>query len=217
MDIGLFLIIIAVVAVITATKTNKARQKRSSSGETTASFAYRLRDDFLSPAELNFYKCLTVATKNWLVVCPKVSMQDVFFIAQGTKKERFAQRNRINRRHTDFLICSQNDMKPVLGIELDDKSHSSEKAKADDEVKNKVYESAGLPLLRIEAKRTYKLGEIKKAIAKAIYSKNKPPICDKCNIPLMIRVGKQENLFWGCCNFPQCRTTKEFTWEKAQP
>lgn len=199
--------IIPAVIIIVYVLIEKSKQKQDNKPEI---LSYRVRDDFLSPAELNFYKHIYKATEGWLVVCPKVSMQDIFFPAQGTSKERFAQRSRINRRHTDFLLCTPKDMKPVAGIELDDKSHNSEKTKAIDELKNNVYKTAGIPLIRIAAKKTYKIGELRRLIAKAI-QKKQAPMCDKCNIPLVLRIGKNEKLFWGCTNFPQCRETKEFS------
>lgn len=34
------------------------------------------------------------------------------------------------------------------------------------------------------------------------------PFCAKCNIQLVKRIGKY-GLFWGCPNYPNCRTTKD--------
>ena len=44
-------------------------------------FPYVLRDDFLSAAELNFYKSLSLATKELPVkILSKVSLGDLFFV-----------------------------------------------------------------------------------------------------------------------------------------
>ena len=44
---------------------------------------YHLRDDFLSPGELNFYRVLRAAAGDWAVICPKVSLGDLFYARTG--------------------------------------------------------------------------------------------------------------------------------------
>jgi hypothetical protein len=44
------------------------RQPLAAKGE---ALPYQVRDDFLSPAELNFYRVLCAATGDWAVICPK--------------------------------------------------------------------------------------------------------------------------------------------------
>src|SRR5687768_13442484 len=34
-----------------------------------------------------------------------------------------SHRNRIDRKHVDFLLCHSEMMKPLVGLELDDQSH----------------------------------------------------------------------------------------------
>lgn len=43
---------------------------------------YRIRDDFLSAAELSFYRVLLNAVGDRAVVCPKVNLADLFFVVQ---------------------------------------------------------------------------------------------------------------------------------------
>jgi len=75
---------------------------------------YRLRDDFLSPAELSYYKVLTSILGPKATLCTKVSLSDIIFI---TKTDQFMSYfNRISRRHVDFLLCESSTLKPVLAI-----------------------------------------------------------------------------------------------------
>lgn len=56
----------------------KQNQKQSDAMQRI--FPYALRDDFLSAAELNFYKSLTLATEQFPVkILTKVSLSDLFF------------------------------------------------------------------------------------------------------------------------------------------
>ena len=59
--------------------------------------------------------------------------------------------NRIHMKHVDFLICASDDMRPVLGIELDDKSHARKDRQERDTFVDSVFATAGLPILHVQA------------------------------------------------------------------
>src|SRR5690606_28630791 len=85
---------------------------------TTGELPYRLRDDFLSPAELSFYRVLRLAVKDQAVILAKVNLADIFFVARPNQNQ--AYRNKIDRKHVDFLLLHAETMKPLVGLELDD-------------------------------------------------------------------------------------------------
>src|ERR1700756_26431 len=60
---------------------------------------FRLRDDFLSAAEISFYHILLSAVADRLTVCPKVNLSDIFFVSHPERNQ--AARNRISRKHID--------------------------------------------------------------------------------------------------------------------
>ena len=197
----------------------------------TEPLPYRVRDDFLSPAEMSFYHVLSSVVGSRAVICPKVRLADVFFVARPN--ENLSYFNRIAQRHLDFLLCKPNSMKPVLGIELDDTSHTRSKRKQRDEFVNKVFESAGLPMLRIAAQRSYNTRELAVQVAQYLrFTRAGPstsdtttvpqptspqiskpiasaPICPKCGVPMVVRTVKrgknQGKQFYGCPNYPKCR------------
>jgi hypothetical protein len=60
----------------------------------------------------------------------------------------------------DFVIINQfNDFKPLFAIELDSEWHRLNNQKERDEIKNKIFKAAGLPLYRIEHFSKYKTVE----------------------------------------------------------
>lgn len=194
---------------------------------------YAVRDDFLSESELSFYKVLQQALKGKAVVCPKVGLGDVFFITTYEKSKHASYSNKINKKHVDFLVCSIEDLKPLYGIELDDTSHQRQDRIDRDRFVNKVFESAGLALIRFENKRSYSIAQIEENINGFLETKRtklesiqenkvpqaettkstgeKAPICSKCGIPMVLRTAKKgENRgyhFYGCANYPKCRET----------
>lgn len=182
---------------------------------------YAKRDDFLSPSELSFYKILNQVITDNMTLCTKVRLGDIFFVKKKGKSY-IAYLNKINRKHVDFLICKASNLEPICGIELDDTSHQREKSIETDIFKDKVFLSAGLPLIRFINKNTYNIAEVKEKLEEAI-SKSKlknsnsenskeltsnVPICPKCLIPMVKRTAtKGEHageIFYGCSNFPKC-------------
>ena len=192
------------------------------------SLPYRLRDDFLSPAEFSFYKVLSALVGTRLTIQSKVRLADVFFVARPN--ENVAYLNRIAQKHLDFLVCDSVTMKPLFGVELDDSSHKRNDRQERDEFVESVCKVAGLPLLRLPVQREYNSREIAAQIAPFVSEKvsvsvppqpgvNKQvssvPVCPKCGIPMVLRTvaqgehkGKQ---FYGCQNYPRCHEMKPVT------
>ncbi|WP_415882278.1 DUF2726 domain-containing protein [Neptuniibacter sp. QD34_54] len=74
--------------------------------------------------------------------------------------------NPIKAKHFDYVICTVDTLKPVCAIELDDKSHSQTKRQQRDQLLESVCSDANLPLIRVPAKRSYKLEEVKALLSK---------------------------------------------------
>ena len=51
-------------------------------------------------------------------------------------------------------------MRPLVGMELDDRSHQRADRKERDEFVNEVFKAAGLPLLHVPARRGYVVNEL---------------------------------------------------------
>lgn len=132
--------------------------------ETVAVFPYRLTQNFLSPAEANFYHVLRQVVGETVTICPKVSLGDLFYAQTGDRAENQRQRNRIDRKHVDFLVCDSHSMRPLLGIELDDGSHRQAARQERDEFVERVFAAAGLPLFRQPVQHSYHVGQLEAAV-----------------------------------------------------
>jgi predicted RNA-binding Zn-ribbon protein involved in translation (DUF1610 family) len=185
-------------------------------------YPYHIRDDFLSPAELSFYLVLKSQVSDWALVFPKVALRDLFYAKTSDNSKYRTYTNKIDRKHVDFLLCDPTAVRPIVGIELDDKSHQRQDRKERDEFVEKVFQAAKLPLVRVPAKRAYTAAELdallkpysKKAdevIATKEPEKEKKadPCCPKCGSEMILRTAKsganQGERFWGCSRYPQCR------------
>lgn len=133
-------------------------------------YPYQMRDDFLSPAELNFYRVLQTAVSGWAIVFAKVSQGDLFFAQTGEFGQNQAYRNKIDRKHVDFLLCDPKSVRPILGIELDDKSHQHPDRQVRDRFVDKVFAAAGLPLVHIPVQQGYPLEKLSQYLRQKAYS-----------------------------------------------
>lgn len=70
----------------------------------------------------------------------------------------------INGKSVDFVICDKTYIKPLLAIELDDKSHErQDRIERDSEVERMLQE-AGMPLIRFENHGNFNTEEIRNRI-----------------------------------------------------
>ncbi|MGD9678526.1 MAG: DUF2726 domain-containing protein [Vulcanibacillus sp.] len=194
---------------------------------------YLVRDDFLSLSELSFYKILGQVTGEKVVICPKVSLKDIFFVTESDRSLNSIYLNKISRKHVDFLLCRPHTMKLICGIELDDISHNRKDRIDRDRFVEEIFQTAGLELIRFKNKRAYTINELEKVLLKVLYfNENKEvtntldnsiiinseasinksfvkPICPRCGTPMILREAKKGdnkgNKFYGCINYPKCR------------
>lgn len=197
-----------------------------------AELPYKLRDDFLSPAEQNFYLVLKGCVSDWADICPKVNLGDVFFASCENFGQRQSYTNKINRKHVDFLLCDLKTARPLVGIELDDKSHNQKKRQERDAFVEQVFAKANLPLERFPVQHSYNPSQLSSVLQNAVGISPPPPeapasngsdaeeqpaanpLCPKCSSEMVLRTAKsgknKGNQFWGCPHFPKCRLTMPF-------
>ncbi len=190
------------------------------SGRARNDFPYRLRDNFLSAAELAFYRVLEQAVGQTYSINNKVRLWDVLYVPRRDDSRTYE--NKISSKHIDFLLCDPTTMQPILAIELDDSSHNRKDRQDRDAFLDQALAAAGLSILHIKAARTYSIAEVQQQIASvlpgnATSSSAPPPLpassyepsCPKCHTAMVQRkaakgahAGKR---FWACNNYPTCR------------
>lgn len=178
---------------------------------------YRLRHEFLSPAEMTFYRLLAgMAAEQW-VICPKVALQDLFFVTRPNENVYYF--NKLYRRNIDFLLLRRETLKPALAIELDYPQQTNHRPP--DDLLDGLCAAAGLPLVHVTVSDKYDVGELSARFREALEHPREPhpaprradfsPVCPKCGITMVLRIhrtgpdaGRQ---YYGCLNYPQCMET----------
>lgn len=186
----------------------------------TSAFPYQLRNNFLSPAELSFYRVLEQAVGKGYSINNKVRLWDVVYVPQ--RADSRTHENKISSKHIDFLLCDPTTMQPVLAIELDDASHNRKDRLDRDAFIDQALAAAGLAILHIKAARTYSIADVQQQIGAVLPGTvsavltppplppaSNEPSCPKCHTAMVQRkaakgayAGKR---FWACTNYPKCR------------
>ncbi|KAA1258019.1 Topoisomerase DNA binding C4 zinc finger [Rubripirellula obstinata] len=190
------------------------------SGKGRNDLPYRQRDNFLSAAELAFYRVLEQAVGETYSINNKVRLWDVLYVPRRDDSRTYE--NKISSKHIDFLLCEPSTMQPVLAIELDDASHNRKDRQERDAFLDQALTAAGLAILHIKAARTYSIAEVGQQIASVLPgtasnmsvapplpTNSNVPSCPKCHTAMVGRkaakgahAGKR---FWACTNYPKCR------------
>ena len=111
---------------------------------------YTLRPALLSAAERACYLALAQAVGTRWLICPQVRLADLLTLPRQTPG-RQAHLNRILAKHLDFVLVEPASFAPVLGIELDDRTHQRPGRRERDAFVDQACANAGLPLLRLRA------------------------------------------------------------------
>lgn len=183
-------------------------------------YPYHLVDEFMSPAEHNFFFNLKAVVGDSAYIFSKVKLSDLFYAKTGDYGKNRSHTNRIDRKHVDFLLCDAKTLQPILGIELDDKSHQRTDRQERDDFVNHVFETAKLPLMHISVQHGYSQSQLKNQLSAYISgtpikvdqpeeAKETSPRCPKCGSEMVLRTAKrgdnQGGKFWGCSKYPDCR------------
>lgn len=115
--------------------------------EAPLGYQYRCKDSIMTGPEQDFFKVLIEIVDNKYYVFPQVHL-DAFLNHKITGQDWFYAFNHINQKSVDFLICDKINEKPLLVIELDDRSHERPNRIERDREVERIFMSANLPIQR---------------------------------------------------------------------
>jgi very-short-patch-repair endonuclease len=117
---------------------------------------YRAKKYFFTKTEQEFVRILNeLLDRQKYTIFPKVRLADIVEVTV-TGQEYQAWWNKIKSKHVDFLLWNVQEGKVALVIELDGKSHGSEKMIERDDFVNRLYEQVGIKLIRVNVGTDFK-------------------------------------------------------------
>ena len=178
---------------------------------------YRLREQFMSTPELALLRTLREMVGTRYVICPKVALNDVFYIVRPNENVHFF--NKIFRKHVDFLMCDPNTLRPAIGVELVKPVARNETREADQFMED-LFLSAGLPLVHVPSSDRYTQRDVTElfqlavmkvketASRRASAKTDSVPMCPVCGRMMVLRVYrngvKVGKKYYGCVDSPKC-------------
>ncbi|CAG1015235.1 hypothetical protein ANAEL_05209 [Anaerolineales bacterium] len=183
----------------------------------TQRLPYRLREPFLSSTEQALFRLLNKLMGERYLICPKVSLNDVFYIVRPNENVHFF--SKLFRKHVDFLLCDRQTLSPAFGVEIA-RPISKGEARESDKFLQDLFANAGLPLVYVPSSENYDPSYIITLFQLAVTKVNETaalrvgrstdsvPNCPVCGKMMVLRferngsgIGKK---YYGCMDSPRC-------------
>jgi hypothetical protein len=178
---------------------------------------YRLRERFLSAPERAFFGVLQKMVGRHYVICPKVALDDLFYIVRPNENVHFF--NKFFRKHIDFLLCDPDTLKPSMGIALVKRAVKAETTETDQFMED-LFLSAGLPFVQVQSSEHYSEKALQGLFEAGIkrVQDTKPlraatkmdsvPMCPICGRMMVLRIHRHGSdagkKYYGCSDNPHC-------------
>ena len=156
------LVILLVFAILFFVGASVGAMLRGKSSGSSIGYPYQPAKTLFTPAERSFLGALDLALGPEYRIFGKVRVADVAKLKPGLgQSARQGALNRIAAKHLDFVVCRASDLSVVCAVELNDRSHGSQRAQVRDEFLASVCRTIGLPLLAIPARQAYPPEELR--------------------------------------------------------
>ena len=120
------------------------------------SYDYDKINFLFTPAEKKFLAVLEKTVGSRYRIYGKVRIADIVKPKKMLSKTNWwKQFVRTSSKHFDYVLCCNDNIEPLLVIELNDKSHGKQSRKKRDVVVSNICSSANLPILWVPAARSY--------------------------------------------------------------
>lgn len=164
---SIFILLVVMVVVAVLVLLLKSKQTGSAREMT-----YEARKELFSPAERSFLGVLEQTVEGQYRVFGKIRLGDLIQPARGySRSQRTGAWNRINQKHVDFVLCQPDTLAPVGAVELDDASHRRKDRRERDKFVDQALGSAGIPMVRFVARKSYSVTEVKAQLEAVLSSK----------------------------------------------
>jgi hypothetical protein len=129
---------------------------------------YVVCDSLLTPGEMVFWRTLEKVVPPTCRVMMKVRLIDILTVPAGTDSGGM-WRAKVKQKHCDFVLVDAISLRPVMVIELNDRSHDRADRRERDAFLADAMNRAGLPLVFIKAANSYDARALKQTILTALH------------------------------------------------
>lgn len=151
-------VVIATVIILAVLK-----ERFEGGDEEKKKYQYKRKNFFLTRAEHECFDALMAAVGKDYFIFAQVHLPTLIDNKVVGQNWRAAFRH-INGKSVDFVLCDKAFMSPKLAIELDDKTHERPERQERDVEVERILQEAGVPLLRLQNKGRFDMGELTRMI-----------------------------------------------------
>ena len=166
-----YTIIFAVILIITLGIADKFIGKKKGTNKEEevpqSPYSYRAKNFLVTKPEHEFFDVLVSSVGERYYVFPQIHLATILDHKINGQKNNAAFRH-INGKSVDYVLCDKVYIKPLLAIELDDRSHEYKNRKERDRIVESILKEAGLPLLRFENHGNFNKEEITQRISEIL-------------------------------------------------
>jgi len=139
-------------------------------------FPFKKKSNLFTPVERTFLGLIEEAVGNEFRILCRVKMGDILTIHQNAdKKTSKNAASRAGNKHLDFVLCSKEDMSPIIAIDLVHNNGKDGYKSQRDFYVSGALDAAHIPHVRIKVRSGYKAQDIRECIqAKLPKPKIKP-------------------------------------------
>jgi very-short-patch-repair endonuclease len=156
----MILLLIVVIAVITVLTVLKGKSQGGGANEIWPFYA---KKPLSQPEQVLYFRLVQALPEH--IVLAQVQLSRLLGVKKGNNHQAWL--NRINRMSVDFVVCRK-DCSIVAAIELDDATHQKRDRQVADAKKDKALASAGIRIVRWQAKAIPDISAIQSTIAPGV-------------------------------------------------
>lgn len=156
----MYIILGIIVVVIVIIKFSLKDFSRNTQENKKTIYKYKRKDFLITRAEHEFFDILVGILGSQYHIFPQVHLPTILDHKIVGQNWKGAFRH-IDEKSVDFVICDKAYLKPLLAIELDDKSHEKEDRIQRDLSVEQILKEAGMPLLRIQNNGSFDKEEVR--------------------------------------------------------
>jgi very-short-patch-repair endonuclease len=149
----ILLVIVVIVVVVLAILKAKAQ-----GGTGDELWPFYAKKPLSQPEQILYFRLVQALPEH--IILAQVQLSQLLGVKKGNNYQAWS--NRINRMSADFVVCNK-DSSIVAVIELDDATHERKDRQAADAKKDKALGSAGVQVVRWQAKAIPDLATIQRA------------------------------------------------------
>jgi hypothetical protein len=155
MELAIVLMMLLIIVAVGAMKLN----------EPSLAFPFKKKINLFTPVERSFLDLIEEAVGGKYRVLCRVKLTDILAVRQSTDKK--TSKNAFSRaggRNLDFVLCSKEDMTPVIAIDLVHKNGKDGYKSQRDWFTSGSLDAARIPHVRIKVRSGYTAKEIRDCI-----------------------------------------------------